>query len=207
MRRHPAIPVPPSPLETPGALCRMDKRRALIFLALPALALSAPSGWAADPPASGGGLTGGARKVSDGDNVFLRSAIQAGLYEVEISRRAAQRVQSSRVKQFARLLAEHHTASNDQLRRLAASKDVQLPNDMSEEKKQRIAALEKNGGTAFDRAFVREVGIADHQADIKLFEDAVRSAEDSDIRNWANRTLIVLREHLATAQGLADRKP
>jgi putative membrane protein len=185
----------------------LNKRRVLIaaFIAL-AAAVVAGRAPAADPPRSGGGLTGGARKVSDGDNVFLRSAAQAGLYEVEISRRAAQRARSPEVKKFASMLVQHHTASNDQLKRLAATKDVQLPNDMPEEKKRKIAALEKQQGAAFDRAFVREVGIADHQADIKLFQDAVRSAEDADIKQWANLTLPVLQEHLTTAQGLAAAK-
>src|SRR5687767_12868558 len=105
----------------------MNKRRALIVLAA---AVTAGPVLAADPPRSGGGLTGGARKVSDGDNVFLRSAAQVGLYEVEISKRAAQRARSPQVKKFASMLVQHHTASNDQLRRLAAAKDVQLPNDM-----------------------------------------------------------------------------
>ncbi|VTU23874.1 putative outer membrane protein [Variovorax sp. PBL-H6] len=183
--------------------CSMNKRQALIALA--AAMIAAPA-LAVDPPHSGGGLTGGARKVSDGDNVFLRSAAQAGLYEVEAARRAARRARVTQVKQFASMLVQHHTAANDQLRRLAASKDVQLPNDMPEEKKQKLAALEKQEGAAFDRAFVREVGIADHQADIKLFQDAVRSAEDADIKQWANLTLPVLQEHLTTAQGLAGTK-
>jgi putative membrane protein len=189
-----------------AATVRVDKRRASILLALAAMGLLAPRVHAADPPRSGGGLTGGARKVSDGDNVFLRSAAQAGLYEVEVSRRAAQRARSPQVKQFARMLVEQHTASNDQLRRLAASKDVQLPNDMPEEKKQKLAALEKHEGAAFDTAFVREVGIAEHRAGIELFQDAARSAEDADIKTWANLTLRVLREHLAVAQGMSARK-
>jgi putative membrane protein len=197
---------PDEPSSCPAPPLRVDTRRVSILLAFAALATLAPWGRAADPPRSGGGLTGGARKVSDGDNVFLRSAAQAGLYEVEVSRRAAQRARSPQVKQFARMLVEQHTASNDQLRRLAASKDVQLPNDMPEEKKQKLAALEKHEGAAFDTAFVREVGIAEHRAGIELFQDAARSAEDADIKTWANLTLRVLREHLAVAQGMSAGK-
>jgi putative membrane protein len=77
---------------------------------------------------------------------------------------------------------------------------------MPEEKKQKLAALEKHEGAAFDTAFVREVGIAEHRAGIELFQDAARSAEDADIKTWANLTLRVLREHLAVAQGMSAGK-
>jgi putative membrane protein len=49
---------------------------------------------------------------------------------------------------------------------------------------------------------VREVGIKAHEKDIKLFQKASKDAKDADLKAFVDKTLPVLREHLAAAQKL-----
>ena len=145
--------------------------------------------------------------MSDSDRTFMTKAAGAGLYEVEIAKMASQKAESADVKQFAEMLVKDHTAANDELKALAASKSVELPKDVPADKKNKMAMIENNrSGASFDRAFIQKVGVSDHQEDIKLFEMASRSAKDADVKAWATKTLPTLKEHLAEAQKLAGSK-
>jgi putative membrane protein len=160
---------------------------------------------AADPPATR--ARAASHAVSDSDRTFMTKAAGAGLYEVEIAKMASQKAESADVKQFAEMLVKDHTAANDELKALAASKSVELPKDVPADKKNKMAMIENNrSGASFDRAFIQKVGVSDHQEDIKLFEMASRSAKDADVKAWATKTLPTLKEHLAEAQKLAGSK-
>lgn len=59
----------------------------------------------------------------------------------------------------------------------------------------------KMQGAEFDRAFVRDQ-VAHHEKDIKEFEKQSRTAQDSDLRAFIDKTLPTLRQHLETARSL-----
>jgi putative membrane protein len=159
---------------------------------------------AADPPAAG--AKAASHTVSDSDRTFMTNAAGSGLYEVEVSKMAAQKTESADVRNFAEMLVSHHTKANDELKALAASKSVELPKEMPADKKNKMQILEKGTGRAFDRDFIKEVGISDHQKDIRQFEMASRSAKDADLKSWATKTLPTLKQHLGSAQQLAKKK-
>jgi putative membrane protein len=58
----------------------------------------------------------------------------------------------------------------------------------------------------FDRRFIDQIGIADHTADLALFETAARQASDPALRIWADRMVPVLRNHLDAAHQLPMRQ-
>jgi putative membrane protein len=109
------------------------------------------------------------------------------------------------VRQLAEMGVRQHTAANDELKALASSKAVELPKEMPADKKNKMGLLEKKSGAAFDRNFIRKVGVSDHQGDIKQFLMVSRSAKDPDVKSWATKTLPMLREHLGAAQELAKK--
>ena len=59
----------------------------------------------------------------------------------------------------------------------------------------------KMQGADFDRAFVRDQ-VSHHEKDIKEFEKQSRTAQDSDLRAFIDKTLPTLRQHLETARSL-----
>ena len=62
--------------------------------------------------------------------------------------------------------------------------------------------LAQRKGKDFDERFVHEVGIKDHEKDIKMFEKGSGSVKDAQLKAWIDKTLPHLREHLAMAQKL-----
>ncbi len=65
-----------------------------------------------------------------------------------------------------------------------------------------IEKLGQKNGDTFDRDFVREVGIQAHEKDIRKFEKASKDLKDPDRKAFVDKTLPVLREHLAAAERL-----
>jgi putative membrane protein len=158
------------------------------------------------PNAGSAALPGAAGPLNTAEKTFVTKAAAGGLYEVEIAKLAADKATDPAVKSFATMLVDHHSAANAELKALAAMRDVKLPDEVPPDKKQVIDKLRNQSGAGFDREFVQQVGIKDHEQDIKLFQDASRDAKDEQLKSWIDKTLPTLKEHLAAAQKLPGSK-
>jgi putative membrane protein len=79
---------------------------------------------------------------------------------------------------------------------------VELPAAPKRALRRDIEKLGKKNGAEFDRDFVRNVGLKAHEKDIKLFQKAGKDVKDADLKAFVDKTLPVLREHLAAAEKL-----
>jgi putative membrane protein len=143
-------------------------------------------------------------RLSDAERTFMARAAARNLYEVEVSRLAASRATSPRVRSYAQMVANQDAQANNELAALMRAKGLQPPDGLAPDKTtklHRLAALRPS--VDFDRGYVRVVGVEDHIADIALFEQAQRVVRDRDLRAWIDRTLPVLRTHLGAAQTLS----
>jgi putative membrane protein len=168
----------------------------------------------AGPAASGsnvqstGGVTSphggvaGARLPALTDRSFIANAAVGGMYEVAVGQVAAERASDAAVKSYAGMLVEQHTAANNELAQLATARGIALPAKLPAAKQSVIDRLAKAPAGSFDRQFVQQVGLKDHQTDIRLFEKAAKSGRDPEVKAWAAKTLPTLREHYAQAQQL-----
>ena len=133
------------------------------------------------------------------DKSFATTALEDGLFEVEVSKLARDQASDPTVKAFAQKLIEDHGAANDKLRQIATSHDFGLPATLPADKQKELDKLAKLSGAAFDREFVQLVGLEDHKADIALFEKASREANSDDLREFAKGALPTLQQHLSSA--------
>lgn len=141
-------------------------------------------------------------KLARADRKFIQEAAEHGMFEVQIAQLASSKASNADVKSFATTLVNDHTNANNELVQLANSKKVELPAAPPRGKRNDIEKLGKLSGAEFDRRFVREVGIKDHEKDIKKFEKASEQTKDPELKAWIDKTLPKMREHLATAQKL-----
>src|SRR5579872_2657875 len=65
--------------------------------------------------------------LSSADQKFIKEAAQGGMAEVELGQLAIQNASSEQVKKFGQRMVTDHSKANDQLKELAASKGVTLP--------------------------------------------------------------------------------
>jgi len=140
--------------------------------------------------------------VTRGDRKFIEAAANSGMFEVQVSQLAASKATDNNVKSFAGMLVDHHTAANNELVKIANARGVELPPAPRRSLRRDIEKLGKKNGAEFDREFVHQVGIEAHEKDIKLFEQARKDVKDAELRAFVDKTLPVLRDHLAAAQKL-----
>lgn len=161
------------------------------------------------PGAIGSGNPGAAATgpLAPADQQFLAKAAEAGQFEVEIAKLAVEKASDPAVKTFAQMLVDDHGAANDKLRQIASGHKLALPAALPDAKKRELAQLAKLSGAAFDRQFVKLVGIQDHEKDIAEFEKASQAAQSPDVKTFAQSSLPTLKKHLATAQRLPGAGP
>lgn len=139
-------------------------------------------------------------KVERGDRKFIEHAVESGMFEVQAAQLAAAKATDPQVKSFASMLVDHHTAANNELVQLANARKVELPAAPPRGMRRDIERLGKKNGAEFDREFVREIGVKAHEKDIEMFEKAGKDVKDPALKAFIDKTLPVLRTHLAQAE-------
>jgi putative membrane protein len=143
-------------------------------------------------------------QLSDKDKEFLMEGASGGMLEVKLGKTAEEQATDPAVKKFGRLMVTDHTELNKLLENLAESKGVTIPKKMNKKDQQQFEKLSKLNGADFDSQYVKLM-VADHVTDVSKFEDVAVSANDPDVRAFANKALPVLKDHLARARELATR--
>ncbi|PZR28455.1 MAG: DUF4142 domain-containing protein [Citrobacter freundii] len=126
---------------------------------------------------------------------FLVDAANGGMAEVALSRLALEKSANASIKRFADMMVNDHSGANEQLKLLAAQKNVTLPTDVSEEKKKTADDLMKKSNKDFDKDYV-DVMTKDHEKTVDMFEKASTNVKDADVVAFINNTLPKLRAHL-----------
>lgn len=136
------------------------------------------------------------------DKSFLHSAAEAGNTEIKASKIALEKTTNPDVKDFATLMIDEHTTVGDNLKKLAASKNVEVPTEPSMAQRAKIAVLEKLDGATFDKQYASMIGVSAHKDTVKLFRKNATEAKDPDVKDFATKTLPNLEHHLEMANAL-----
>jgi putative membrane protein len=142
-----------------------------------------------------------ANNVSDADKKFMNEAASGGMMEVEAGRLASETATSDRVKAFGNMMVQDHTNANNELKGLAAQKNVMLPDSMMAEHREHINKLKNKTGKEFDKAYMSMM-VTDHNEDVNKFQVTANNAADADLKAFASKTLPVLRTHLDSAKAI-----
>jgi putative membrane protein len=143
--------------------------------------------------------TAESKAAINNDTHFVMEAADGGMAEVELGHLAADKASNAKVKQFGQQMVTDHGKAGDELKSLAASKNILLPTSVSAKHEATKNRLSKLSGPAFDRAYMAEM-VRDHQADSAAFHKEAASGHDADIKAWATKTGSVVDEHLKMAR-------
>jgi putative membrane protein len=139
---------------------------------------------------------------SNPDATFYKKAAEGGIAEVDAGNLAEQKGDNQPVKDFGAMLVKDHTAINDKLQALAASKNISLPTSASIGEMGTKAKLEVLSGETFDKSFLK-TEIKDHRGAIALFKEEIAAGQDPDAKAFASATLPTLKMHLHTVKTIA----
>jgi putative membrane protein len=143
-------------------------------------------------------------KVDEETSDFMVKAADGGMMEVELGKVAREKAKNQRVKEFGEMMVVDHSKANEELKSLAAQKNVTIPAAVGEDHRKHIDDLSKKSGADFDKAYMKMM-VDDHKEDIDLFEKDSSSGKDPDVKAWAAKTLPVLRKHLAAAKSINSK--
>ncbi len=133
------------------------------------------------------------------DTKFAVAAADGGMMEVQLGKLALTNGSSKKVKQFAQMMIDDHGKAGDELKTLAAGKNITLPATLSNKNQDSYNDLAKKKGAAFDKAYTSFM-VSDHKDDIGDFQKEADKGKDSTIKDWAAGKLPLLQHHLMMAQ-------
>jgi putative membrane protein len=144
-----------------------------------------------------------AATVSEEDSKFAVEAASGGMMEVQLGELAQQKASSQKVKDFGSMMVRDHSKANDELKTLAASKNITLPPAPGEDHMDHIKKLSDKSGKEFDKDYIKLM-VDDHKDDIDKFEKCSKDAKDADLKAFAQKTLPTLRQHHDAAKKIWD---
>lgn len=182
-------------------LKRMGACATLTLLFGTAVAQNAPAA-----SATGSATTAAsAGKVASGDQKMMREISHANNAEVAVGKIALEKSQSDDVKTFAQKMIDDHSKAQQELQALADSKGVKLPTEPDAKHKAMAKMLSGLKGDAFDKRYLKQGGLDDHQATHKLLDQVRNRAKDAELKAYAAKTIATVDMHLAMAQEMAGK--
>jgi len=136
---------------------------------------------------------------------FAVKAAGGGIMEVELGKLAQQKAVSQRVKDFGAMMEKDHSQAGDELKQLATSKNIAIPGTADDKTKKTMDDLTKKSGKDFDKAYMNMM-LDDHKTDIKEFRKAAADLKDTEVKNFASKTLPTLQKHLDSAMAITGKK-
>ncbi|MFY9947473.1 MAG: DUF4142 domain-containing protein [Candidatus Sulfotelmatobacter sp.] len=140
--------------------------------------------------------------VSPSDKKFVREAAQGGMAEVELGKLATEKASSPEVKKFGQRMVNDHSKANEQLKEVASTQGITLPSKLSAKDEMTKEHLSKLSGEQFDKAYMSDM-VKDHTQDVADFQQEANSASDPAVKEFAEKTLPVLKSHLREARQIA----
>jgi putative membrane protein len=141
------------------------------------------------------------------DQKFVDKAVSSGRAEVELSQLAIQKSPTPRVKEFAQKMVDDHSKASLDLKTIAQDKGLKIPLEMDDDHMKALKKLQSLDGANFDAQYI-DLMIEDHEKNVSLFTAASDDKKlNAQLQTFAQRTLPILKEHLAhvRALGKVDR--
>ena len=194
-----------------------------------AIALSAEAAGQGGPAQSTGTVKA---ERSSGDRSDAREFITkmaiAGMAEVQLGKIASERGQDPDVKAFGQMMVTDHTRADEALKQVASQAGVQLPTQLDEKHRELADRLMKLQGREFDREYMKAMVEGHDEVHERLLQqagwtstrnDSTRTDTsspaavgtsgsipgDSDVRQWAMKTLPTVQQHLQRAREIRDK--
>lgn len=137
------------------------------------------------------------------DADFVVDAIDAGMYEVQASALAKTNAASGKVKEIANQMMDDHSKCNEELKKIAAKKNITLPEKLSRKKQDQFDKLLKLKGEEFDRQYSKMM-VSDHKDEIEMFEKQAEKGKDGELKAWAASKIPMLKQHLQMAEDVYE---
>jgi putative membrane protein len=140
-------------------------------------------------------------QLSQQDRQFVQQAWISNQFEIQAAEIAKGKAGNQPIQRFAQRMVDDHKMVGDQLTNIVKPLNVQVPQQLDDQHRQRIEKLKGLSGREFAPTYVQ--GQVDaHQQAVSLFEKQSNEGQNQELKKFASDTLPTLREHLKSAQDL-----
>lgn len=141
--------------------------------------------------------------VSEDDAEFTTKAAASGIAEVELGKLALEKSTNAQVKEFATMMVSDHGKANEELKMIAASKNISLPTTLDEDHQKMWDNLNGKTGADFDKKYVSDM-VDGHQKTLDLMEKQAKDGEDAELKAFASKTAPIVKAHLDQIKKIRD---
>lgn len=138
-----------------------------------------------------------------GGDAFVRTGLAGDMFEVESSQLALDRASDERVRQFAQMMIDDHTAAFEQLAQAADVQGIALPEGPIPRQLAMLDRLSTLQGDQFDLEYI-QAQVDAHQNAVQIHELFIRTGRNPQLQALAEQRLPIIRDHLEQARMLAE---
>jgi putative membrane protein len=147
-----------------------------------------------------------AAALSKADQKIVLDIAQGNMAEIAVGKMALGKSKNEQVKTFAQQMIDDHTTALGAVQQLAAAKGVSMPTDIDKPHKAMAAKLDAKSGAAFDKTYMAQGGVADHQKMHSMLAAAGKKARDPDVKALVTKMLPTVDQHLKAARQMGRHK-
>ena len=157
--------------------------------------------FAADPPATASAAAGTAVSTDE----FLKQTAVGNQFEIDSSKLAVSKSNSTEVKAFATQMVNDHGAAGTAFKKAVSDTKLKEPSTSLDDKHEAIMKdLRARSGPDFDKAYI-EAQKQGHIETVALFDSYAKGGDNPRIKQFAQSLLPKLREHLDHVRKLNSR--
>lgn len=134
---------------------------------------------------------------------FLVTASGYCYEEIELARLAQSNGTTPNIKEMGKTMEKDHAAFLEEIKKIAETKKITIPSEITADGQKERKKLADETGTDFDRDYCEAV-VENHKKQIKKYMNAMEDCEDIEVKNYANKTLPTLRDHLDHAMSCTE---
>jgi putative membrane protein len=134
---------------------------------------------------------------------FANDVGASDYYEIEAGKLAQEKAQAKGLKDFGKLMVEHHTASTDKLKAAGAKASPAItPNPaLTAEQEAHLAALRAADGAAFDAAYKTQQ-VAAHEKALAAVKAYAATGDVPELKKFASDAEKIVEAHLKKIRSL-----
>jgi putative membrane protein len=140
--------------------------------------------------------------LSTRDIALMNRFVQANLAEIACAELAVDRSQNDHIVKFAKSMIGDHSKALNQFSRLAKAKNVNLSVAADENHRAALEKLRALDDDQFDRKYVLQAGISDHQDTLALVNEIMQTADDKELIALAEKLAPTIDHHLKMAESM-----
>lgn len=133
--------------------------------------------------------------AKENDAEFLVAAAEINMDEIALGKLAQTKGTAQSVKDLGKMMEMEHITALEELKGLAATKNVSLPEGPTEDGQETLKKFQEKKAPDFDKDYASKM-VDGHKDAISKFEKASTDAADADVRAWATKMLPALKMHL-----------